>query len=268
MLDREVPRIRGAGGKWRAPFWEVADMGEGISSCEHCIVRHRGVCEALSEDELLQLNKLVRLRKFPAGQILMSDSEPADFLANIVSGVVKLTKTLPDGRQQIVGLQFAPDFLGRAYGESNTSFAEAAGDVELCCFPREPFERMMDEHPGLEHRLFEHTLDELDSAREWMLLLGRMSAREKVASFLMMIAKRCASIGCAHTVAPGHAQFALPLTRSDIADFLGLTIETVSRQITKLKVSGVIQILSNREIVVPDIDVLARIAGQSSYAVN
>ncbi|MGI9570911.1 MAG: Crp/Fnr family transcriptional regulator, partial [Desulfobulbia bacterium] len=207
-------------------------------------------------------NAIARKKIIPAGQTVMADHEPSEFFANIVSGVIKLTKMMSDGRQQIVGLLFAPDFVGRAYAEKNPYFAEAASDVELCSFPREDFEKILTSHPGLEHRLFEKTLDELDSCRDWMLLLGRKSAEEKVSSFLLMIAERAPNIGCSHADEANFAQFDLPLTRADIADYLGLTIETVSRQITRLKTRGIISIKGNREIAVPDLDLLRQVAYQ------
>lgn len=235
-----------------------------LSRCDACAIRNRAVCGALSESELLQLNRIGRRRSLKTGDTIMSDEEPAEFLANIISGVIKLTKTLSDGRQQIVGLQFAPDFIGRAFAKNNPYFAEAATDVELCCFPRTDFEKLITSVPGLEHRLFEQTLDELDSAREWMVLLGRKTAEEKVASFLLMLAKRSSMIGCAHTSQPKEAHFVLPLTRADMADFLGLTIETVSRQITRLKAADVIKPLDSRTFLVPGLAALAGRAGQEA----
>jgi len=116
----------------------------GVNRCTTCAIRHRAVCGALSDVELTKLTKISKQRKYRAEQIIMSDDEPTDFFANIVSGTVKLTKLLPDGRQQIVGLQFAPDFLGRTYGVQTPYFAEAATDVELCSFPRKRFEEMLD----------------------------------------------------------------------------------------------------------------------------
>jgi CRP/FNR family transcriptional regulator len=213
----------------------------------------------LSEAELQDFNKIARQRLIPAGQVIAAESDI--IFANIMEGVIKLTKTLADGRQQIVGLQFPPDFLGRIYAEETPYFAEAATNVELCAFPKDGFETMLKRYPGLEHRLFENTLNELDSAREWMLLLGRKTAQEKVASLLLMIAKRAPNVGCNHTPDMNYAQFSLTLTRADLADFLGLTLETVSRQITKLKTAGVIELIDNREIVVPNIEVLEEIAG-------
>ena len=232
--------------------------------CEHCAIRHKAVCGALNEDELARLSQIARARVFKPGQTILSDQEPSDFFANIVSGTIKLTKTLADGRQQIVGLQFAPDFLGRAYSTENAYFAEAASEVELCCFPHDGFERMLSEFPDLEHRLFEHTLGELDAARDWMLLLGRKTAEEKVSSFLLMIAKRVPNIGCRHSDEVNFAQFELPLTRADIADYLGLTIETVSRHFTRLRTKGIIEITNKREILIPDMEALEDHADQDS----
>lgn len=232
-----------------------------ISKCANCAVRHRAVCGSLSDVELAHLNTISKTRILEAGSTIMSDDEPSDFVANIVSGTVKLIKIMSDGRQQIVGLQFPPDFLGRAYKASNPYFAEAATDVELCSFPRKEFEKMLKEYPDLEMRLFQNTLDELDSAREWMLLLGRKTAREKIASFLSLLAKRAVNIGCSHSFASEAISFTLPLTRADIADYLGLTIETVSRQITHLKTQGLIEVTSTRQIIVPNPNALAELGG-------
>lgn len=228
--------------------------------CDQCVVRHKAICAALSEEELSQFNRIARQKFVPAGQVISTEEDIV--FANIVQGVVKLTKTLTDGRQQIVGLQFPPDFLGRIYAEKTPYYAEAATEVELCAFPKSGFESMLKRFPGLEHRLFENTLDELDTAREWMVLLGRKTAQEKVASLLLMIARRAPIIGCHHMPDMNYAQFTLPLSRANLADYLGLTLETVSRQITKLKTAGVIEVADNRDITVPDIAALEAISGE------
>jgi CRP/FNR family transcriptional regulator len=233
-----------------------------LQRCEHCSVRHQAVCGAMDDTQVRKLAQIAHRKKIRAGQTIISDEEPVDFFANVISGAIKLTKTLPDGRQQIVGLLFAPDFLGRAYSKNNPYTAEAATDVEICTFPNAAFERLVSEYPGLQQRLFQHTLDELDAARDWMLLLGRKTAEEKVASFLYMLARRSMLTGCAHKNEAVSAAFELPLTRSDMADYLGLTIETVSRQLTRLKTSHVIRLSTNRLIMVPDMNRLALAAGQ------
>lgn len=232
-------------------------------ACNTCVVRHRSLCGALSAEDLSRLAQISHRKHFEAGQTILAEDETADYFANIVSGVVKLTKMLADGRQQIVGLQFASDFLGRPYRSRAPYFAEAATDVELCCFPISEFNKQLKLSPDLEHRLFETTLDELDAARDWMLILGQKTAQEKVASFLYLLARRVEQHGCAHSPEPESTtavQFALPLTRADMGDFLGLTIETVSRQMTKLKSQGIIRLDGLRTIIVPDIRKLAAIA--------
>ncbi|MGQ0483731.1 MAG: Crp/Fnr family transcriptional regulator [Hyphomicrobiales bacterium] len=241
-------------------------LPERVQRCDLCPVRHRAVCGAMDEAQIAKLGRVARRKQVRAGRTIISDEEPAEFFANVVSGTVKLTKTLPDGRQQIVGLLFAPDFLGRAYSKTSPYTAEAATDVEICTFPHVAFERLAGEYPGLQQRLFQHTLDELDAAREWMLLLGRKTAQEKVASFLLMLARRSLMIGCSHSKASDVASFELPLSRADMADFLGLTIETVSRQITRLKTSKAISLASNRLIQVPGIQRLVKIAGQEEFS--
>ena len=237
-------------------------LPDALQRCGQCLVRHRAVCAAMDDEQLAKLSKIAHRRKIPTGQVIMSDQEPASFFANIISGTVKLTKTTSDGRQQIVGLLFPPDFLGRAFRHSNPYFAEAASDLEICVFPKDAFERLAGEYPELQHRLFERTLDELDAAREWMLLLGRKTAEEKVADFLYLLARRSVLRTCADHSQKEAVRFDLPLSRADIADYLGLTIETVSRQLTRLKTARTIRLINNRTLEVPNLAALASIAGQ------
>lgn len=226
--------------------------------CRACEARHGGICGALDANQLVALAKTSSKREVDPGSELIGDAEAIENYSNVLAGVVKLTKALSDGRQQIVGLQFAPDFLGRPFRPESPINAEAATMVSLCSFPRSAIERMMKESPGLERRLYEQTLKELDEARDWMLTLGRKTAGEKVASFLLMIARHIDPSSEPSPVRP--SSFDLPLTRSDIADFLGLTIETVSRQLTKLRTDGIIRIENNRHVVV---DSLARLEARS-----
>lgn len=235
--------------------------------CQICAIRHKAVCGALSDAELEQLNTISRRKVFAAGEPILDADQEIDFFANIVQGAVKLTKIMGDGRQQIVGLQFAPDFLGRAYRERSPYFAEAATNLELCVFPRAGFERMLKDIPDLEMRLFQDTLNELDAARDWMLLLGRKTAAEKVASFIEMIARRSPMIGCAHAPDQLEIRFDLPLSRAEMADYLGLTIETVSRQIGKLKSGGIVRLHATREVSVLDLHRLREAASVDDQVV-
>lgn len=226
--------------------------------CASCEARHRGVCGALEPSQLLALSRSSSKQRAEAGEEIVGDAEVVDHYSNLLTGVVKLTKTLSDGRQQIVGLQFAPDFVGRPFGRESAVTAQAATSVSLCSFPRGVMERMIAEQPELEHRLFQQVLKELDQARDWMVMLGRKTAAEKVASFLLMIARNIDP-----TADPNRrsAAFDLPLTRGEIADFLGLTIETVSRQLTRLRTDGLILVENSRHVVINDLGRLARKAG-------
>ena len=225
--------------------------------CRSCEARHQGMCGVLNPRELVELAGHTHKSRHDEGAELIGDSTEIRSYANVMRGVVKLSKTLEDGRQQVVGLQFAPDFLGRLFGHENVTNAQAASSVELCVVPRPALERMMASNPALERRLLRQTLRELDEARDWMVTLGRKSANEKVASFLLLIATHLDPAG-----EPGNsAQFDLPLTRADIGDFLGLTIETVSRQMSKLRQAGVITITHNRHLEVPDLAALRNCCG-------
>lgn len=224
--------------------------------CRNCEVRHRGLCGALEAGQLLALSRHTQMVRQEAGSELIANESEVHSYANVMRGVVKLSKMLEDGRQQVVGLQFAPDFLGRIYARHNNLTAEAASDVELCRIPKAVLEKLVEEHPELEHRLHEQALRELDEARDWMVTLGRKTASEKVASFLWLIATHIDPVtearrqeGLVESIT-----FDLPLSRTDIADFLGLTIETVSRQLTKLRKDGVIEVVNNRTFTVPDLE--------------
>ena len=218
--------------------------------CQSCEARHKGICGALAPDQLLALSKHTTKHVVKAEQQIAFEGEKTRRYSNILRGVVKLSKLTADGRQQIVGLQFAPDFVGRPFSKENDFAVEAATEVKLCSFPSHVLEQLTGEAPDLERRLHNQALKELDEARDWMLTLGRKTAAERVASFLYFIALH---INPEDMQSNAQRQFELPLKRSDIADFLGLTIETVSRQLTKLRQAGVIQIMNTRIVEVPNL---------------
>ena len=227
--------------------------------CRACEARHNGVCGTLNPEQLLGLAKRSTQRDVAAGTELMASGEPITSYASIMSGVVKLSKLLSDGRRQIVGLQFAPDFLGRPFKENGQVTAEAATGVKICSFPKRVLDRLIEESPELEHRLYQQSLQELDEAREWMVTLGRKTAQERVASFLLLVATYLDPELDDHDPAP--VSFDLPLTRADIADFLGLTIETTSRQLTRLRHDGIIDIAHNRTVTIAELEKLRQRAG-------
>jgi len=210
----------------------------------------------LKVQDLKELSSHTSKHIHKSGDTLSAHGENVEHFSNILSGVVKLSKLLPDGRQQIVGLQFAPDFLGRPFKSENTIYAESATEVRTCSFPKSVLENIMARTPEMEHRLHEQTLKELDEARDWMMTLGRKNAQEKLASFLVLIAKNYDP----ENEVKNNIVFELPLKRADIADFLGLTIETVSRQISNLRKDGYIDYRDSKEVTIVDFDRLESLA--------
>lgn len=230
--------------------------------CQYCPIRHRAVCARCAPTELEQLNAIKYYKSYPAGQTIALSGQENDFVASVVSGVATLTGGMEDGRTQVVGLLLASDFIGRPGRPSVAHDVTATTDVTLCCFQREPFEKMLVELPHVRERLLEMALDELDAAREWMLLLGRKTAREKVASFLMLVVRRSSHPEASSLGEPTRIE--LPLSRETIANFLGLTIETVSRQLTALRKEGLIDLDGNRTVHIEEPDALAEVAGTTS----
>jgi CRP/FNR family transcriptional regulator len=230
--------------------------------CGDCPIRHRAVCARCETDELEQLEKMKFYRSFQAGQTVIWSGDRMDFVASVVSGIATLTQTMEDGRRQMVGLLLPSDFVGRP-GRAEANYdVTAISDLVMCCFRRKPFEDMMLATPHVNQRLLEMTLDELDAAREWMLLLGRKTAREKIASLLAILARR--DVALRPRSRAGALRFDLPLTREQMADYLGLTIETVSRQISALRRDGLIQLEGTRQVTVPDIRRLLEETGDDS----
>ncbi len=230
--------------------------------CSECPIRHRAVCARCEGDELERLEEIKYYRNFEAGQTITWSGDKMDFVASVVSGIATLTQTMEDGRTQMVGLLLPSDFVGRPGRDGAAYDVVATTDVVMCCFRKKPFEQLMEQTPHIAHRLLEMTLDELDAAREWMLVLGRKTAREKIASLLSIIARRDAVLHMADTDGP--VVFDLPLTREAMSDYLGLTLETVSRQISALKKDGVIALEGKRRITIPDVGRLMEEAGDDS----
>lgn len=212
------------------------------SACTGCGARAFSVCGALEPADLARLDALAHKAAFAPGEALMREGEAADAMFNITSGSVRVYKLLPDGRRQITGFLFAGDFLGLVSGARHGFSAEAIEPTTACRFRKTEYQALVRDCPALERALFERATHELAAAQNQLLLLGRKTAQERIASFLLDLP---AHDPMRETPA-GHVR--LPMTRTEIADYLGLTIETVSRALTKLKTTGVIRLLSLNEL--------------------
>lgn len=227
--------------------------------CSDCAVRDAALCGSLDDVELRALNSIGERRTYPRGSTVIWAGDESVTCANVLSGMLKLATTTPDGRAQIVGLLYPADFVGRPYAEEADHTVEALTDVELCVFPRRQFERVLDDHIRMERLLLQRTLTALQEARARMLMLARKSASEKVADFLLEMAGKAGTNGC-RAMPDGPLTFDLPLTRGQMADVLGLTIETVSRQLTRFKAAGMITLPGTRAVTISDRAALEAIA--------
>ena len=232
------------------------------AACERCGVRTKSLCGVLNPEELQAVNAISRLKSVEAGQVIVMEGDH-DLFATVVSGILLVKKGLEDGREQIINILFPSDFMGRAFARDATFTVEAASDALLCTFDKSGFEQAVDTYPSIERKLFHLTLAELDQARDWMLLLGQKDAMERVATFLLRLADRAQCSGSRGAGGPGSVAFDLPITRSDMAAALGLTIETVSRKLTGLRKAGVVDIRSTRHVSVLDYRRLRAAAGYS-----
>ena len=228
----------------------MVDMAT-IDPCADCDVRDRALCGSLTNAELESLNRLGRRRHVGKGETIAWAGEENLICANLLSGVLKLSAATADGREQIVGLDDPADFVGRPFADQVDYDITAMTDAELCVFPREPFERALGDHARMERLLLQRVLATLSEARGRIVSLGRGTAAGKVAGFLLDIAERAGSTGC-RASPDGPLTFDLPLARGEMADVLGLTIETVSRQMTALRTAGIIALPGGRAITLID----------------
>ena len=222
-----------------------------MSNCSTCIVRNRAICASLETEELQLLGKLGRNRTIKRGETLLWEDDPAPVVANIIDGVLKLSMNLQDGREQIVSVMYASDFIGRPFGKESPYRVTAMTDAQVCVFTRSSFDSFAREHPDLQNKLLQRTLDELDRAREWMTLLGKKSATERIATLLIELSDRLSVDGCSPETLYLD-RFELPMDRQQIADILGLTIETVSRQFTRIRKEGIIELPERRTVIIRD----------------
>lgn len=235
------------------------------TKCDTCAVHNRSICGAASGQALLELEKLSRTRCVTAGQTIVNEKSEVEFVGNVVTGVMKLSKTLEDGRQQVVGLLFPTDFFGPIHEDVSQFSLEAASNVELCVFERHAFEALISRHPELEHEILMRVLTDLDATREWLVLLGSQSSREKIAGFLLMLLRRASHRGCARSGHDLNQVVAFPISRNDIAMYLATTLETISRQLNWLARTDVIRIIDNKHFEIIRPRQLAEIASKEEW---
>lgn len=185
---------------------------------------------------------------FAKGEEIFGQDETADLVHSVVSGAVRTSRLLSDGRRQIGNFYYPGDLVGLETGDMHRFSAEAIIDCTILVVKRASL-RQFSGDGELDRAIWEATRRELERTQEHLLVLGRKTACEKVASFLLDLAQRGAA-----------AIVDLPMGRQDMADYLGLTIETVSRMVTQLQGSQIVEFAGSRHFRVKRWDALERLA--------
>lgn len=229
-----------------APRGKLTDLPSG-HPCETCPVRPITICCGLDADTLADMRALGTMQRLHAEQSVFHEGDPAKRVFMVTHGALKLYTLLADGRRQVTGFMFPGDFLGVSVDEEYAFSVEALEPTELWWFSREAFDRFVSNHPRVEHELYRLAAHELAAAQQQMVLLGRKSAAERLASFFLSLLERAE-----RTSGVNETGFDLPMSRLDIADYLGLTKETVSRMLADLRNRRLIRLKTQNHVEVVD----------------
>lgn len=227
------------------PHWDAAALAAD-HPCFGCPARGLALCNALDDDDLADFRRCGATRVLEPGEALCWEGDAAAHVFSVTHGVLRLARLLSDGRRQVTGFAFAGDFIGVTLEDAHPFTIEAVTAARLCRFPRARFDAFVEAHSRMERRLHSAAADELAAAREQIVLLGRKTAAERVASFLLQMARHTSQ------VSGEPLRVLLPMSRIDIADYLGLRIETVSRELGSLKAARLVRMESVHALLVLD----------------
>lgn len=203
------------------------------------LLAHRALSGGSADD----LSQAGTRRTFAKGEEVFAEGEAADFFYKVMSGTVRVCKLLSDGRRQIEAFPLPGDIFGLESGAEHHFTAEAVEDTVVLAFRRSRFASLVHDNPAFGDQIMSAMIQSLERAQEHMVLLGRKTAQEKIATFLLDMSRRLAK----------GDRVELPMQRTDIADHLGLTIETVSRTLTQMVRDGLIKLAATgRTIVLSD----------------
>jgi len=210
--------------------------------CRGCPVRENAVCGVLTGDDLCTFRRLGCTLSLSRGETLFQEGEPALSVFTVTQGVLKSYRLLADGRRQVMGFHYPGDCIGSTFDDEHGCTVEVVQDARICAFPIRRFDEFVDDHPPMERELYIAAARGLAIAQTQMLLLGRKTAAERMASFFLALSER----------EGGGDTIELPMSRSDIADFLGLTKETVSRVLADLRNDRLIRLLAIERVQILD----------------
>ena len=209
---------------------------------------------ATLSDYLLTIQNYGARQHFDRNETIFYQGDHADHVYRIVSGTVRLCRHMPDGRRHIVDFLLPGDLMGFVESSDQPVSAEAVSEVTVVAYPRICFDRLATQQASVRAQLLSHLSATLISAQEHQFVLGCQKAKERVTSFLLRLADRL-DIMCGE-------RFDLPMSRQDIADHLGLTIETISRAITALRAEGALLVPNAHQLILRDMATLRSIAAE------
>ena len=211
-------------------------MAAASLSCSTCPVRDRAACSALDEEQRTELARLGSHRTLRRGETLFAAGDDNAICATLISGALKISSFDEDGTEHILSLVHPAGFVGEMFAPLARHDVIALTDSELCLFTRDRYEAAASRFPALGQALLRRASEDLFESRALIALMTGRTASQRVAGFLMAMANAASDSPCHPT-----PRFDLMLTRGELASVLGLTIETVSRQLTRLERDGVIR---------------------------
>ncbi|MCR9140106.1 MAG: Crp/Fnr family transcriptional regulator [Alphaproteobacteria bacterium] len=233
---------------------------------KRCIAADLRVMSSLQPELLTALQSIARTLHFEAGQAVVHEGERPNYVGAVTEGILKMQKTFPDGREHIVGLLVEGDMFGRVHHGAHTFSMEAATNTTICAFPRTRFESLIDAWPELEQVVLLDILDELDRAREWMLVLANHRTTERLAGFLVVLCRRWANVAKLQNNDEQNPEIQIPLSRRDLAHFLGARPESISRAFHALADDLHIRIKTPYDIEILDLQELIGMCGLEDFA--
>lgn len=237
------------------PYTEAPSPAVHELECAHCAVRGSAICSALSEHEMATLDQATHSLQCAAGSTLVRTGDARTHVYTLTTGALRMVRTLADGRRQITGFVLPGDYVGLTETPRHRHDIEAIVDSRVCRTPATDMRKIREQYPHLERKLLQRTSMELAISQDTGLVLARLQPSERLAHFLLRLAARSIRPGM-----PGDT-VALPMGRGDIADHLGLTMETVSRTLTKLKQQQLIALPQLHLVQILDYAGLRRLAG-------
>lgn len=228
-------------------------------ACATCPVRDSAACAVLSPEERAALAKAGRTVELRKGQTLFAAGDESEVCATLVSGALKVTAVDIDGDERILALIHPAGFVGELFQPFAQHDVVALTASRLCVFAKSEMERALDAHPALSRAMLRRSQDDLHAARDLLALTGHKDAAARLAGLLLSLARAASTSPC-HPA----ETFDLPMSRGEMAQMLGLTIETVSRRLTQMERDGVIARQGSRGIALRDYAQLAALAGQDT----